>query len=79
MQNYKLVGNKGLFDEQENMSKLSVKGNHLDLSFKVIDFEIFRDLLESNRIPIKKQCRLQTLRCSDDIQNHHIALLLRFR
>jgi len=42
MQKYKSTGNRGLFDEQENMSKLSAKGNPLDRISKVIDFEMFR-------------------------------------
>ena len=43
MQKYKSTGNRGLFDEQENMSKLSAKGNPLERIAKVIDFEFFEN------------------------------------
>ena len=46
-QKYKKTGNKGLFDEQETYQKLSDIGNPLEKISKVIDFEIFRDLLET--------------------------------
>jgi len=60
MQKYKSTGNRGLFDEQENLSKLSTKGNPLDRISKVIDFEMFRELLESGLLNVnkKKQCGL---------------------
>jgi len=47
MQRYKSKGNKGLFDEQETYQKLSEIGNPLEMLGNVIDFEMFRDLLES--------------------------------
>ncbi|MEZ4840264.1 MAG: hypothetical protein R2821_01755 [Flavobacteriaceae bacterium] len=43
---YKSTGNKGLFDEQENIEKLSSIGNPLELINNVIDFEMFRNTLE---------------------------------
>ena len=46
-QKYKKTGNKGLFDEQETYQKLSDIGNPLEKISKVIDFEMFRDLLET--------------------------------
>ena len=55
IQKYKPTGNRGLFDEQENMSKLSAKGNPLDRISKVIDFEMFRDLLESKLLNVHKK------------------------
>ena len=55
MQKYKSAGNRGLFDEQENLSKLSAKGNPLDCISKVIDFEMFRDLLESKLLNVNKK------------------------
>jgi len=45
-QMYKTQGNKGLFDEQFNTELLSNIGNPLEAISKVIDFEMFRDLLE---------------------------------
>ena len=55
MQKYKSAGNRGLFDKQENLSKLSVKGNPLERLSKVIDFEMFRDLLESRLLNVNKK------------------------
>ena len=55
MQKYKSIGNRGLLDEQENLSKLSDKCNPLDRISKVIDFEMFRDLLESNLLNVSKK------------------------
>ncbi len=44
---YKKQGNKGLFDEEFTIQKLSKIGNPLEKISQVIDFEMFRDLLES--------------------------------
>ena len=55
MQKYKTTGNWGLFDEQENMSKLSAKGNPLERIAKVIDFELFRESLESKLLNVHKK------------------------
>lgn len=46
MNAYKNSGRRGLFDEQENIEKLSIIGNPLDRVEEVIDFEMFRDTLE---------------------------------
>jgi len=55
MQKYKSTGNRGLFDEQENLSKLSAKGNPLERISKVIDFEFFREALESKFLNVNKK------------------------
>jgi IS5 family transposase len=46
-QMYKTRGNKGLFDEQFNNEQLSSMGNPLEAISKVLDFEMFRPLLET--------------------------------
>jgi len=46
-QKYKKTGNKGLFDEQETYEKLSDIGNPLEMISNVIDFEMFREILEA--------------------------------
>jgi len=46
-QMYKSRGNKGLFDEQFNNEQLSSMGNPLEAISKVLDFEMFRPLLET--------------------------------
>lgn len=46
-QHYKATGNRGLFDEQETYQKLSDMRNPLELISKVVDFEMFRNTLES--------------------------------
>jgi IS5 family transposase len=43
---FKSIGNRGLFDEQDTEEKLSKIGNPLEMISKVVDFEIFRALLE---------------------------------
>lgn len=54
-QKYKITGNKGLFDEQEKNQKMSNIGNHLEMISKVIDFEMFRDILESKLLNQNKK------------------------
>lgn len=44
---YKTRGNKGLFDEQFNNEQLSSMGNPLEAISKVLDFEMFRPMLEA--------------------------------
>ena len=44
--NYKSQGTKGLFDEQYTIERLSEIGNPLERISKVIDFELFRNLIE---------------------------------
>ncbi len=48
MNKYKSTGNRGLFDEQENVAKLAAIGNPLEMISNVVDFEIFRDTLEAS-------------------------------
>lgn len=55
MKKYKTTGNKGLFDEQENYEKLSVIGNPLEMIQDVIDFEIFREVLEDGVLTKEKK------------------------
>jgi len=52
---YKNRGNKGLFDEQETQERLSKIGNPLEMISEVIDFEIFRDKLESKLLNRNKK------------------------
>ena len=46
MNTYKNTGRRGLFDEQENIEKLSTIGNPLEKVEDVVDFEMFRNILE---------------------------------
>jgi transposase len=43
---YKMSGNRGLFDEQEIKEKLREIGNPLEKTIEVVDFEMFRSLIE---------------------------------
>lgn len=52
---YKKRGNKGLFDEEFTQERLSAMGNPLESISKVIDFELFRDLLESKLLNTNKK------------------------
>jgi IS5 family transposase len=52
---YKITGNKGLFDEQDTYEKLSAIGNPLEMISKVIDFEMFRRLLEEKLLNRSKK------------------------
>ena len=45
-QEYKIQGNIGLFDDEQTLEKLNDMGNPLDRLSGVIDFEMFRDILE---------------------------------
>ena len=45
-QEYKTQGNIGLFDDEQTLEKLNDMGNPLDRLSGVIDFEMFRDILE---------------------------------
>lgn len=54
-QNYKKTGKRGLFDEQETNQKLSSIGNPLEMISKVIDFEMFRGILESKLLNTNKK------------------------
>jgi transposase, IS5 family len=55
IQKYKKSGNRGLFDEQENFQKLSSIGNPLEMIINVIDFEMFREILESKLLNTEKK------------------------
>ena len=55
MQQYKTTGNKGLFDEEMNYELLSKIGNPLDRISEVIDFEMFRELLEEHLLNKEKK------------------------
>jgi len=52
---YKGQGTQGLFDEQDTYSKLSAIGNPLERLSIVIDFEMFRPLLEEGMLNHKKK------------------------
>ena len=52
---YKKTGNRGLFDEQETQERLSKIGNPLEMISEVIDFEIFREKLESKLLNQNKK------------------------
>lgn len=54
-QKYKKTGNIRLFDEQEICQKLSNIGNPLELISQVVDFEIFREKLESKLLNHNKK------------------------
>lgn len=61
-QAYKKHGEKGLFDEQFTIARLSEIGNPLEKISNVIDFETFRKTLETNfLIQIKKTMQEQNL------------------
>jgi len=55
MNKYKSTGNRGLFDEQENVAKLAAIGNPLEMISDVIDFEIFRNSLEESLLNKEKK------------------------
>jgi IS5 family transposase len=52
---YKSVGSVGLYDKDETSVKLSKLGNPLEKLHKVIDFEIFRAVLEENLLNREKK------------------------
>lgn len=54
-QKYKKTGNIRLFDEQEISQKLTEIGNPLELISRVIDFEMFREKLESKLLKQNKK------------------------
>ena len=55
VQTYKSQGKKTLFDEQFNSEKLAKIGNPLDMISKVIDFDMFRVLLENKLLNSNKK------------------------
>jgi IS5 family transposase len=52
---YKSKGKKGLFDEQFAVSHLSEMGNPIESISKVVDFEMFRVILESRLLNTEKK------------------------
>ena len=52
---YKTNGNKGLFDEQFTIERLPAIGNPLEKIGNVIDFEVFRNTLESKLLNTEKK------------------------
>ena len=52
---YKAQGKKGLFDEEFTREQLSSMGNPLEAISKVVDFEMFRELLESKLLNTNKK------------------------
>ena len=54
-QEYKTNGKKGLFDEQFTIERLSAIGNPLEKIGNVIDFEDFRNTLESKMLNTEKK------------------------
>lgn len=55
MGKYKSTGKIGLFDRENNLEKLSAMGNPLEMISKVIDFELFRLLLEDKLLNKNKK------------------------
>lgn len=55
IQKYKKTGNRTLFDSENTVIKLSEIGNPLEKISKVIDFDIFRPLLESKLLNNNKK------------------------
>jgi hypothetical protein len=45
---YKQSGRVGLYDKNESSEKLSKLGNPLEKLHKIIDFEMFRSVVEEN-------------------------------
>ncbi len=52
---YKTQGKKGLFDEEFTEERLSSMGNPLEAIRKVVDFEMFRELLENKLLNTNKK------------------------
>jgi transposase len=52
---YKKQGKKGLFDEQNAIEHMTEMGNPLEKISSVIDFEFFRELLESKLLNTEKK------------------------
>jgi IS5 family transposase len=55
LQVYKTKGEKGLFDEQFTIERLSSIGNPLEKISNIIDFELFRNTLESKLLNTEKK------------------------
>ena len=73
----KQAGRVGLFDKEETGSKLSKLGNPLEKLHKVIDFEMFRSILESQMINHDRKSNADCKRY-DVVMMFKIILLKRF-
>ena len=73
---YKQQGNVGLFDTEMNMAKLNSKGNPLEKLVKVIDFEMFRETLETALF--KKKMTNSGAKPYDYVMMFKILVLQRF-
>jgi IS5 family transposase len=74
---YKQAGRIGLFDKDENSEKLSKLGNPLEKLHKVIDFEMFRSILEANMLNHEKKSNAGQ-KPYDVVMMFKIILLKRF-
>ena len=74
---YKQRGQIGLFDKEETSSKLSKLGNPLEKIHKVIEFEMFRSILESNMLNQSKKTNAGN-KPYDAVMMFKIILLQRF-
>ena len=54
-QKYKRTGKIGLFDSEETLDKLSAIGNPLEKIINVVEFEMFRDILETKLLNQNKK------------------------
>ena len=54
-QKYKRTGTISLFDSEETLDKLSAIGNPLEKIINVVEFEMFRDILEAKLLNQKKK------------------------
>jgi len=74
---YKQTGMMGFFDKEETSTKLSKLGNPLEKLHKVIDFEMFRSLLENHLL---NQSKTGKAGCKpyDAVMMFKIILLKRF-
>ena len=64
--------NISLFENEQTLASLSKQGNPLEYISMMVDFEIFRPVLES-RLQTqerKKQCRSSPYRPHTDVQGH---------
>ena len=75
---YKSQGKKGSFDEQFAVSHLSEMGNPIESISKVVDFEMFRAILESRLLNTTKKnnAGAKPFECCDDVQNYDTSTLL---
>ena len=74
---YKQRGHQGLFDKEETSTKLSKLGNPLEKLHNVIDFEMFRSLLESHMFNREKKTNAGN-KPYDSVMMFKIILLKRF-